>query len=65
MLTSNSSARLHLIHAVVNLERNAMHMFKRLMMMDQRRGDDNIFAMMGWIRLSFGSKFTNFGLLDN
>jgi hypothetical protein len=61
----NSPARLHLIHVAVNLEQNAMHRFKRLMMTDQRRGDDNIFAMMGWIKLSFGSKFTNFGVLDN
>jgi hypothetical protein len=28
----NSLARLHLIHIVVNLERNAMHRFKRLTM---------------------------------
>jgi hypothetical protein len=65
MLTPNSPAWLHLIHVVVNLEQNAMHRFKRLTTMDQRRGDDNIFAMMGCIRLSFGSKFTNFGVLDN
>jgi hypothetical protein len=43
MLTPNSPARLHLIHIAVNLERNAMHMFKRLMTTDQRREDDNIF----------------------
>jgi hypothetical protein len=49
MLTPNSLARLHLIHATINLEQNAMHRFKRLMTTDQRRGDENIFAMMGWI----------------
>jgi hypothetical protein len=65
MSTPNSPAQLHLIHVAVNLERNVVHRFKRLTTTDQRRGDDNIFAMMGWIRLSFGSKFINFGLLDN
>jgi hypothetical protein len=65
MLTPNSLARLHLIHVAVNLEQNTVHRFKRLTTIDQRRGDDNIFAMMGWNRLSFGLKFTNFGLLDN
>jgi hypothetical protein len=65
MSTPNSPTRLHLIHVVVNLEWNTMHRFKRLMMTDQRRGDDNIFAMMECIRLSFGSNFTNFGLVDN
>jgi hypothetical protein len=26
---------------------------------------DNIFSMMGWLRLNFGSNFINFGALGN
>jgi hypothetical protein len=38
MLTPSSLTQLHLIHAVINVERNAMHRFKRLTMKIQQGG---------------------------